>query len=72
MENNLKLERVVVNVLQPYTLLIFPIVVACFLVFQIIAKAIKWAILILSLLILPPVSYQYLRRWYLKKQGKRN
>ena len=70
MENNLNLEKIAVNVLQPYTLLIFPIIVACFLVFQTITEAVKWAILVLVFLIAPPLGYQYLRRWYLKKQGK--
>jgi len=65
-----RVPKIVVNVLQPYTLLIFPIIVACFLVFQTIAEIIKWTILILSLLIVPPLGYQYLRRWYLEKQGK--
>ncbi|MDD3735230.1 MAG: hypothetical protein PHO31_02015 [Candidatus Pacebacteria bacterium] len=69
-ENNLKIEKIVVDIFQPYFLLIFPIIVACFLVFETIKEAVKWAFIIITLLIAPPISYQYLKRWYFKKQGR--
>lgn len=70
MENSLKIEKIVVNVSQPYFLLILPIIVACFLVFQTIKEAVRWAILIVLLLIAPPISYQFIKKWYLEKKGK--